>query len=129
LRLLLKSGGFSLIEILIALIILSISLLALASLMATTSRNTSFGGHITEAATYAQDQLEKMRGASYGAVNNTWVDESGAANMTSRSAIDYSRTLNVVTSGNVKKVTITVSWRDQTNNSLSIVSSISDPSK
>src|SRR4030042_1326809 len=61
LKLFLKSDGFSLIEVLIAIVILSISLLALAGLMATTTRNTSFGGHITEAATFAQDRLERLR--------------------------------------------------------------------
>ena len=66
LKLFLKSDGFSLIEILISIVILSISLLALAGLMATTSRNTSFGGHITEAATFAQDQLEQLRVSSMG---------------------------------------------------------------
>jgi prepilin-type N-terminal cleavage/methylation domain-containing protein len=129
LRLFVKSGGFSLIEILIAIIILSISLLALASLMATTSRNTSFGGHITEAATYAQDQLEQLRGASWGGINNNWRDPSGAANRTAPSGIDYSRTLNVVQSGNIKTVTITLNWTDQTAHSFSIISVISDPSK
>jgi type IV pilus assembly protein PilV len=129
LKLFLKSDGFSLIEILISIVILSISLLALAGLMATTSRNTSFGGHITEAATFAQDQLEQLRVASWGAVNNTWLDPSGAANRTSPSGIDYSRTLNVVTNGNIKTVTITINWTDQAAHSFSIVSAISDPNQ
>lgn len=127
-RLFLKSYGFSLIEVLIALVILSISLLGLASLMATTSRNTSFGGHVTEGATYAQDQLEKLRVAPWGAVNNAWVDETGAPNMTTPSGIDYSRTLNVVQTGNIyKTVTITVKWTDQSVNMLTVNSLIANP--
>ena len=38
-----RSNGFTLIEVLIALVILSVSLLALAGLMATTTRNNSSG--------------------------------------------------------------------------------------
>jgi len=56
-----KSGGFTLIETLIALFILSFALLALAGLMVTTTRNNSVGGHMTEAATLAQDKLEEFR--------------------------------------------------------------------
>ena len=122
-----KSNGFTLIEILISIVILSISLLALAGLMATTTRNTSFGGHITEAATYAQDQLEKLRVTSWGSIANNWVDTSGAGTKTYPSGITYTRTLNVVTSGNIKTVTITVSWIDQTAHSFSLISAIVNP--
>ena len=126
-KLFMKSNGFTLIEILISIVILSISLLALAGLMATTTRNTSFGGHITEAATYAQDQLEKLRVTSWGSIANNWVDTSGVGTKTYLSGITYSRTLNVVTSGNIKTVTITVSWTDQTAHSFSLISAIVNP--
>ena len=122
---LLKSDGFSLIEILIAMVILSISLLALAGLMATTTQNTSLGGHITEAATYAQDQLEQLRVTSWGSIANNWVDTSGAGTRTGPSGITYTRTLNVVTSGNIKTVTITVSWTDRVFHSFNLISAIS----
>ncbi len=58
---LIKSKGFTLIEMLVAIIILSLAMLALAGLMVTTTKNNSFGGHITEAATLAQDKLEELR--------------------------------------------------------------------
>jgi prepilin-type N-terminal cleavage/methylation domain-containing protein len=41
-----KSNGFTLIEILVALFILGFALLALAGLMVTTTKNNSFGGHM-----------------------------------------------------------------------------------
>jgi prepilin-type N-terminal cleavage/methylation domain-containing protein len=128
LRLFLKSGGFSLIEILIAIIILSISLLALASLMATTSRNTSFGGHITEAATYAQDELERLRTVSWGDLTLS----NGAHNnsITGSSGIRYDRDWTVVTTGNIiKTVTLTINWTDQTAHSFTITSMISNPNQ
>jgi type IV pilus modification protein PilV len=106
--------GFTLIEVLIAIVILSISLLALAALMATTTRNTSFGGHLTEAATFAQDQLERLKATSYDDIKDNWHDPSGS-NTRTVSGIDYTRALNVVENGNLKTVTITVSWTDPTN--------------
>ncbi len=67
-----NSRGFSLIEMLIAIVILSISLLALAGLMVTTTQNNSFGGHMTEAATFAQDRLEELK-------VTPWVNIAGGA--------------------------------------------------
>jgi len=126
-----KSNGFTLIEILISIVILSISLLALAGLMATTTRNTSFGGHITEAATYAQDQLEKLRVTSWGSIANNWVDTSGAGTKTYLSGITYTRTLNVVSNANdtLKTITITISWTDQAAHSFSLISVIVNPNQ
>ena len=114
----LKSDGFTLIEILVAIVILSVSLLALAALMATTTQNTSFGGHITEAATFAQDQFEQLRVTQWANIitgNNTTTGSTG---------IVYTRNWNVVTSGNVRTITITISWNDRINHSISLISAI-----
>jgi prepilin-type N-terminal cleavage/methylation domain-containing protein len=107
LKLFLKSDGFTLIEILVSIVILSISLLALAALMATTTRNTAFGGHFTEAATFAQDQLEQLRVTSWPTINN------GANNATGSSGITYDRNWNVVQNGNLKTITITIGWTER----------------
>jgi type IV pilus assembly protein PilV len=113
-----KSNGFSLIEVLIALIILSISLLALAGLMSTTSQNTSFGGHMTEAATFAQDRLEQLRSTSWAALANNTDTRTGS------SGITYTRTWNVSTTGTIKTITITTSWTDQALRSFNLVCAI-----
>lgn len=121
-----KSSGFSLIEILIALIILSISLLALAALMATTTRNTSFGGHITEAATFAQDRLEEFRVTPWANVV-TGTDPTPPGPPRGSTGIFYTRTWNVVTTGNIKTVTITISWNDRVDHSFNLISAILNP--
>jgi len=115
------SKGFTLIEILISLVILSISLLALAGLMVTTTRNTSFGGHLTEAATFAQDQLEQFRAMR-------WQDiplVPGPDLKTGSTGINYTRSWNVVQSGNLKTITVTINWTDQTNHMLTLLSVVS----
>lgn len=115
-----KSKGFTMIEILVALVILSVSLLALAGLMAMTTKNTSYGGHMTEAATFAQDKLEELRVTPWANVANGNDARIGST------GINYTRTWAVVTSGagNLRTVTITVNWTDQTSHSIRFVSAI-----
>lgn len=114
-----KSNGFTLVEILVAIVILSFSLLALAALMATTSRNTSFGGHITEAVTLAQDKLEEMRVTSWGTI------ATGNDTRTGSTGILFTRTWTVPPpAGNLKTITITVSWNDRIDHSFNFISAI-----
>ena len=114
-----KSKGFSLIEVLIALVILSIAFLGLAGLMVQTTKNNSFGGRMTEAATFAQDKLEELRAVS-------WVTITPGSDRKTGSAIgtDYARNWNVATNGNLKTITININWNDKTNHSISLLSVI-----
>jgi prepilin-type N-terminal cleavage/methylation domain-containing protein len=121
-----KSRGFTLIEILVALVILSISLLGLAGLMVTTSRNNSWGGHLTEAATFAQDKLEQLRATPFGmiALNTTETD-----NPVGSTGITYTRSWVAVPNipppvNTLDVITITVSWTDTTPHSINMVSAI-----
>jgi type IV pilus assembly protein PilV len=118
LKLFLKPDGFTLMEILIALIILSVSLLALAALMGTTAQNTSFGGHITEATTFAQDQLEQLKVTPWASIVN------GANTIPGSTGIVYTRTWVVATNpeGSLKTVTITMNWTDQIPHSFNLTS-------
>jgi type IV pilus assembly protein PilV len=115
-----RSKGFTLIEILMALIILSISLLALAGLMTMTTRNNSYGSHVTEAATFAQDKLEELRAVPWGNII------SGADQKVSSTGINYARNWNVVPNptDNLRTVTITINWNDRINHSIRLLSVI-----
>jgi type IV pilus assembly protein PilV len=107
-----RSKGFSLIEVIIALFILAVALLALAGLMVTTTKNTSYGGHMTEAATFAQDVLEKLRAAPWAAIVN------GADTRTGSTGISYARNWTVTPNadGTQRWVSVTINWTDLTNN-------------
>ena len=118
-----KSKGFTLIEVLISLVILSISLLALAALMGTTTRNTSSGGHLTEATTFAQDKLEEL-------MITPWVqilpNSMNTDTRVGATGITYTRNwANIVQNGDLKTITVAVTWNDQTNHSISLLSAIS----
>jgi type IV pilus assembly protein PilV len=119
-----KSNGFTLIEVLVALVILSISLLALAGLMVTTTRNNASGGHLTEAATFAQDTLERLRQSpirespSGVILLNSTVTDSVVSTST---GITYTRSWiavpNIPAPNNtLDTITITVSWTDPAKN-------------
>jgi len=122
------SKGFTLIEILVALVILSICLLGLAGMMAKTTRNNSWGGHLTEAATLAQDKLEQLRATPFGMIllNQTITDPVKPVGST---GIAYTRSWvavpNIAAPNNTLDViTITVTWTDTTSHSISMVSAI-----
>jgi len=125
----LKSNGFSLIEVLISLVILAISLLALAALMTTTTKNNAFGGQMTEAATLAQDKLEELRVTQWGNING------GADVRTGSTRFNYARSWTVATNAIVpptpeptlRTVTITINWNDRINRSISLFSTILNP--
>lgn len=108
----------------IALVILAVALLALAGLMATTTRNNSFGGHMTEAATFAQDKLEQLRASPWVSIL------AGADTRTGSTGISYSRSWAVADTagGDQRWITITIHWVDptkSTNRSVSLRSMVS----
>ena len=113
-----KSKGFTLIEVLITLVILSVSLLALAALMATTTKSNSYGGHITEAATFVQDKLEELRAIPWDNIplGSTSDQKSGST------GINYVRHLDILQNGNLKTIRVTINWVDRTNHSLRLIS-------
>jgi type IV pilus assembly protein PilV len=118
-----KSNGFTLIEILVALVILSISLLALAGLMATTTRNNAGGGHLTEAATFAQDTLERLRVSPLSSIP---VNVDTADSAVGSTGITYTRSWRAVpnASSTLDTINITVKW-DNNRHSISMTTTVS----
>ena len=120
-----KSDGFTLIEVLIALVIFSVAFLGLAGLMVQTTKNNSFGGRMTEAATFAQDKLEEFRAIGWIKIppNTNGVDYPNGA-----TGIAYTRNWGVAPNplnANLKEITVTIDWVDQTNHSVRLFSILS----
>ncbi len=106
---------------LVALVILSVSLLALAGLMVTTTKNNAFGSNMTEAATFAQDKLEELRAIKWEDLK----DGKYTDGQSGSTGIAYTRSWEVKTTDSLKTITIEVKWNDRTNHSITLVSVLS----
>ena len=118
------SKGFTLLEVLITLIILSVALLALAGMMVTTTRNNASGNYVTEAATLAQDKLEEFRVSSWKLLLPTTGGPRTDASTKGSTGVSYARSWNIVQDNNLKTITIAVGWTDRINHSIRLVSVI-----
>jgi hypothetical protein len=89
-------------------------------LMVSTTKNNSFGGHMTEASTFAQDKVEELKVSTWGNVVSNADERIGST------GIKYTRTWTVRdnTNGTQRWVTITVNWNDRTSHSISFLSVI-----
>jgi type IV pilus assembly protein PilV len=99
--------GFTLIEVLVAMLVLTIGLLGLATLAGTVIRGNSFSNKMTTATTLAQERLEEIQGVGYANANS--LDTAGNP----ESIDSYSRTTIVQSSSpaiGMKTVTVDVSW-------------------
>jgi hypothetical protein len=92
----------------------------------TTTRTNSFGGHLTEAVTFAQQRLEELRVAPY----NTIVTSGAPVTQTGvPSGINYRINWTVVPNAgdSLRRVTMTVNWNDRVDHSISIVTVVKNP--
>jgi prepilin-type N-terminal cleavage/methylation domain-containing protein len=62
--------GFTLLEVIVAIAILTFGLLAVASMQIGAIQGNSFAGHKTEGTTWAQDKLEELIALSYDDLNH-----------------------------------------------------------
>jgi type IV pilus assembly protein PilV len=103
-------NGFTLLEVMIALVILAVGLLGLASLQVMAIKGNSYGQEMTVASTMAQNQLEQLRRTTGALANGTDypIDQNG---------IRYTRAwiidANQPQTG-MNTVTITISWTGPT---------------
>ena len=116
-------GGFTLLEVIIAISILTFGLLSVASMQMAAIRGNYNASNITEATTVAQDRLEGLMGLTYGHSDlsdpGTGTDGGdGVAtnhpdpNPPPRYTISWDvESDNPVT--NSKLITITVQWQDK----------------
>ena len=63
-----NSSGFTLIEVMIAIFILTVALLGVAGMAATVINGNAFSKEITTATTLAQDKMEELKNTDYGSI-------------------------------------------------------------
>jgi type IV pilus assembly protein PilV len=103
------NAGFTLVESMLTLAIISVSLLALAGLQITALRGNALSRRITTAASIAEQRIEQLKNTSYANI------QAEAATQVTASNLHFTRQV-IVTNGplpNTKSVSVLVSWQDQ----------------
>ena len=65
-----RSNGFTLVEVLIAMFLLVTALLGTAAVTTTVIKGNSFSNRMTQATTLAQDKMEELKGMSYASMTS-----------------------------------------------------------
>ena len=103
------NAGFTLVESMLTLAIMSVSLLALAELQITALRGNALSRRITTAVSIAEQRIEQLKNTSYTNI------QAEAATQVTASNLHFTRQV-IVTNGplpNTKSVSVLVSWQDQ----------------
>ncbi len=112
-------GGFTLIEILLAMVIFSISFLGLAAGATTVMKSNHSSYYNTVANNLAQDKLEELMAMNVTAI--------GGGNDTEKvGAVTFTRTWTTddVDVAGLRKITVVITWNDQRAHSLTISSAV-----
>jgi type IV pilus assembly protein PilV len=101
--------GFTLIEIMIALVILSIGLMALAGMQVSAIKGNAFSKRMTTAVSMAGQTIEQLKNIPF---NNI---QSQSASQVSQSSLNFTRQVTVINGSpiaNTLTATVTITWMD-----------------
>lgn len=112
-------GGFTIIELMIALTILLIGITGILSMQLTALKATSYSRHATEASVLAEDLMEELRTLPLTDVvdGNEPVDAQGNYDADGV----FLRTWTVTGTADLAIITVTVSWNEHGNEPHAIV--------
>ena len=109
--------GFTLIEVLVGLIILSVGLLAIAGMFVTSVKGNYFSNQLTQASYVAQDRLEFLKSIP---INNAPLTAGPHPETpVTIGGVTFSRSYTVVVNGSLKTITYTVTWTEGISHSVS----------
>ena len=106
--------GFTLLEVIVAISILTFGLLAVASMQMTAIRGNYNASNITEATTVAQDRLENLMGLLYS--DQLLAPGTDKSDPAPPSPSGYTITYDVLDKNpilNTRLITVTVQWQDK----------------
>ena len=110
-----EERGFTLIEVLIALLILMVGMAGILSLQLTSMKATSFSRHATEASSLVEDKVEELRTVPLTSARFA----NGTDKVDSRGVADaegiYTRTWTLAPGIETTIVNVSVSWTERGN--------------
>lgn len=113
-----KERGFTMLEVLIAIMLSSIAMIGIVALFRVQSAASSYSRRTTEASTLATDQLERLRTIALTGTtvtgSQTSLDEKGRV----ATGGPFARSWTVVPTDSYYDVTVTVAWFDNGNRTL-----------
>jgi type IV pilus assembly protein PilV len=125
-----RSRGFSLLELLVALAILSVGLFALAGLQKTAIEGNAASRNLTSAVFLAEAKMNELQAKGYSNLSpGAFSDSNNPVNERGEPGGIFARTWTVSGHGvNMKQITVSVSWKDGVgdNRSTSLDTVISD---
>jgi type IV pilus assembly protein PilV len=101
--------GFTLVEIMIALLVLSVGLVALAALQTSAIRGNAFSKRMTTAVSIANEKMEQLKNSSYANILSESLTQIKQSNT------NYSRQVTVINNSplpNTKTVNVTITWSE-----------------
>ena len=110
-------GGFTLIEILMAMVIFSISFLGLAAGATTVMKSNHSSYNNTVATNLAQDKLEVLRAKNVA-------DIAGDNDTKKVGGVTFTRTWTTDDADGLRKIKVVIAWTDQRAHSLTISSAV-----
>jgi type IV pilus assembly protein PilV len=116
-----RTRGFTLIEVLVTALLLTLGLLGTLGLTTGVIRGNFFSKNLTSATVIAESQLEVVQNKGY--VNATTTNFPAAAVTLSMGNVNFARTTTITDdspSANMKTISVTVTWTEANNAARSV---------
>jgi type IV pilus assembly protein PilV len=122
-----RQSGFTLLEVLIAVLVIGVGFMATASMQGTSVSGNSRSAFMTAATYLAEDKIEELRNTDYMAITAAGSPENDIDELGNAGGI-YSRSWTVVNDSPgllMKTVAVTVNWEERgVNHTLTITTVI-----
>jgi len=108
--------GFTLIEVLIAMAVFSIGILAVGTLILSTTRNNTNGNLMTQATMLARAKIEEVKRESDTGVLPVGTETETDIDLQGNPGGIYTRVCGISSVGSARQIQVTVSWTRQGQN-------------